>query len=140
MTEQMQHSPASVREHVLNGCEPSLEAPHEARRFVAEVLRERGDIGLIDDGVLIVSELATNAVVHAGSRFEVAVHFEPGTVTLSVSDSSAEAPAIGDRSPTDPHGRGLLVVDALARGWGCVQTRAGKSVWAELARVTSASP
>jgi two-component sensor histidine kinase len=84
--------------------------------------------------VLIVSELATNAVVHACSPFEVAVHFEPHTVTLSVSDSSARPAAIRNRSPTDPHGRGLLVVDALARGWGCVPTRAGKRVWAELAR------
>jgi anti-sigma regulatory factor (Ser/Thr protein kinase) len=133
----MGHTAPRVREHVLNGFEPSPEAPHQARRFVAEVLRERGESQLIADAALIASELATNAVVHTRSRFEVAVHFEPGTVTLSVSDSSAQEPAIGDPSPTDPHGRGLLVVDALARRWGCVQTRAGKRVWAEL---TSASP
>jgi anti-sigma regulatory factor (Ser/Thr protein kinase) len=134
MTAQMQHSAPMVREHVLNGFEPSLEAPHEARRFVADVLRERDELRLLDDAALIVSELATNAVVHTGSRFEVAVHFEPGTVTLSVSDPSAEEPAIGDPSPADLHGRGLLVVDALARRWGCVRTRVGKCVWAELAR------
>jgi anti-sigma regulatory factor (Ser/Thr protein kinase) len=137
MTAQTEHSAPLVREQVVSGFEPVLEAPHAARRFVAEVLRKRGDIELIGDASLIVSELATNAVVHACCRFEVAVHFEPGTVTLSVSDSSAEEPAIRDPSPADPHGRGLLVVDALARRWGWVQTRAGKSVWAEL---TSASP
>ena len=137
MTARTEHSAPRVRAQVLSGFEPALEAPHAARRFVAEVLRERGDIGLICDASLIVSELATNAVVHACSRFEVALHFEPGMVTLSVSDSSDEVPAIGDPSPADPHGRGLLVVDALARRWGWVQTRRGKSVWAEL---TSASP
>jgi anti-sigma regulatory factor (Ser/Thr protein kinase) len=133
----MQQAAPRVREQVLSGFEPALEAPHAARRFVAEVLRERGDIELIGDASLIVSELATNAVVHACCRFEVAVQFEPGTVALSVSDSSAELPAIRDPSPADPHGRGLLVVEALARRWGWVQTRAGKRVWAEL---TSASP
>lgn len=134
----MQHTAPRVREQVLCGFEPSLEAPHGARRFVVEVLRERGDVELIGDASLITSELATNAVVHACCRFEVAVSFEPGTVTVSVSDSSVEEPALVDPSPTDPHGRGLLVVDALARRWGCVQTGAGKSVWAELA-LTSAS-
>jgi anti-sigma regulatory factor (Ser/Thr protein kinase) len=134
MTAQTEHSAPRVREQVLSGFEPALEAPRGARRFVAEVLRERGDIELIGDASLIVSELATNAVVHACCRFEVGVQFEPGTVTLSVSDSSAEEPAIGDPSPTDPHGRGLLVVDGRTRRWGCVQPRAGKRVWAELAR------
>jgi anti-sigma regulatory factor (Ser/Thr protein kinase) len=134
MTAQMQHTALRVREQVLSGFEPSLEAPRAARRFVADALRERGEIGLIGDASLIISELATNAVVHARCPFEVAVGFEPGTVTLSVSDSSAGRPAIGDPAPTDPHGRGLLVVDALTRRWGCVQTRAGKRVWAELAR------
>ena len=133
----MQQTAPRVREQVLSGFEPSLEAPHGARQFVVEVLRERGDIELIGDASLIVSELATNTVVHGCCRFEVAVQFDPGTVTLSVSDSSAALPAIRDPSPADPHGRGLLVVDALARRWGWVQTRAGKRVWAEL---TSASP
>jgi hypothetical protein len=120
---------------VLNGFEPSLDAPRRARAFVGEVLRDHGDFGLVSDASLIVSELATNAVVHAGTRFEVAVHFKPGTVTLSVTDSSAGRPATGDPSPLDPHGRGLIVVDALALDWGCsTTTRAGKSVWAELAR------
>jgi len=120
---------------VLTGFEPSLDAPQRARRFVAEVLREHGDVGLIDDAALIVSELVTNAVVHARTGFEVAVQFERATVTLSVTDSSAAPPAIGDPSPSDPHGRGLIVVDALALDWGCSHaTPARKSVWAELAR------
>jgi Histidine kinase-like ATPase domain len=119
---------------VIAGYEPTLEAPLRARRFVAEVLEERGEAGLAEDAALIVSELATNAIVHARSRFQVAVHFQGATVTLSVSDSSQVRPMIQRPAPSDPAGRGLHVVAALARDWGCATTRAGKSVWAELAR------
>jgi anti-sigma regulatory factor (Ser/Thr protein kinase) len=119
---------------VLSGFKRCREAPQRARRFVAEVLRERGDIGLIEDASLIVSELATNAVVHARSRFHVALYFDTRTVTLSVSDSDLGQPSVGDPSPSDPHGRGLIVVDALADDWGCSKSSAGKSVWVELKR------
>jgi hypothetical protein len=127
-------TPQPPREVAITGFRPSLDAPRRARQFVAEVVSEHGDAELIDDAVLIASELATNAVVHAGSRFEVAVHFDPETVTLSVSDSSAEPPVAGDPSPWDVSGRGLPVVAALALDWGCAETQTGKAVWAELAR------
>jgi hypothetical protein len=127
-------TPQPQREVAITGFSPSLDAPRRARHFVAEVLSEHGDGQLIDDAVLIASELATNAVVHAGSRFEVAVHFDPAIVTLSVSDSSAEPPVAGNPSPWDVSGRGLPVVAALALDWGCAETHTGKTVWAELAR------
>lgn len=121
---------------VIAGFDPSADAPRRARKFVADVLSERGEGELIGDAKLIISELATNAVVHAGSRFQVAVHFqrERGTVTLSVSDTSSAKPELCRPGPTDPDGRGLRVVDAVAHAWGCSPARAGKSVWAELAR------
>jgi anti-sigma regulatory factor (Ser/Thr protein kinase) len=144
---QTERSAAKAREHCFasptlrmqcgvasNGFRPSLDAPRRARHFVAEVLAEHGYAMLIEDAALIASELATNAVVHAGSRFEVAVHFDTGTVTLSVSDSSMELPVAGDPSPRDESGRGLPVVAALAFDWGWAETGAGKTVWAELGR------
>jgi hypothetical protein len=127
-------APEPHREVAFNGFRPSLDAPRQTREFVAEVLGEHGYPALIEDAVLIASELATNAVVHAGSLFEVAIYFDAKTVTLSVSDSSAELPVPGDPSPWDESGHGLPVVAALALDWGCVETRAGKTVWAELAR------
>jgi anti-sigma regulatory factor (Ser/Thr protein kinase) len=126
--------PRMQRGVAISGFQPSPDAPRQARRFVWEVLREHGYCSLTEDAVLIASELATNAVVHARSRFEVAVHFDAGTVTLSVSDSSPQRPVAGEPSPSDQAGRGLAVVAALAFDWGCVETRAGKTVWAELAR------
>jgi Histidine kinase-like ATPase domain len=119
---------------VIAGYEPTLDAPRRARTFVAEVLEERGEADLAEDASLIVSELATNAVAHARSRFQVAVHFQGGTITLSVSDSSQARPMLRRPAPSEPAGRGLQVVAALARDWGCAPARTGKSVWAELVR------
>lgn len=118
----------------IAGFEPEPDAPRRARRFVAEVLRERGEHELIEDATMIVSELAANAVMHARSRFQVAVHFQRGTVTLSVSDASSSRPETRRPASLEPHGRGLYVVAALAHEWGCSPARVGKSVWAELAR------
>jgi hypothetical protein len=118
----------------IAGFEPAPDGPRRARRFVTEVLRERGDTDLIEDATMIVSEMATNAVVHARSRFQVAVHFQRGTVTLSVSDTSPALPAARRPAPSDANCHGLQVVGALARDWGYSPARAGKSAWAELAR------
>jgi anti-sigma regulatory factor (Ser/Thr protein kinase) len=119
---------------VIAGYEPTPDAPQQASSFVAEVLWERGEAGLVEDATLIVFELATNAVVHARSRFQVAVHFQRGTVTLSISDMSDAKPVTDRPEGSDLDGRGLQVVAAHARDWGCAPARAGKSVWAELAR------
>lgn len=109
---------------------PGRRAPHEARSFVAAVLSEWGMAELVEQAGLIVSELATNAIVHASSPPCVSlVRLEDG-VRIGVGDRAAAAPAPRERAASG--GRGLLLVGALARDWGYQRSGEGKLVWAEL--------
>ncbi|MFD7003060.1 ATP-binding protein [Streptomyces mirabilis] len=104
-----------------------------ARALTAAVLTEWGLSKYVFTTQLIVSELVTNAVVHAprsGSRFRLAV----GNATLRcvVSDDSGELPRVIHARPDEVHGRGLLLVSELAHRWGIRTTATGKAVWAVL--------
>jgi len=108
-----------------------------ARQFVAESLSAL-EPALSETAVLLVSELATNAVVHATSDFAVTVVYptRAGRVRVEVVDSVPGRPASLQPPPTAPHGRGLLLVASLAEEWGVegvAGSRAGKTVWFELA-------
>lgn len=117
--------------------DPKLESVRSARRFVATVLQPWEFAGLADDICLCVSELASNALVHGtspGHGFLVRLAIEDGFVRLEVHDSRSR---LDDRqlqvrhpAPSSASGRGLLIVDALADGWG-VEDREpfGKVVW-----------
>ncbi|MFJ9039180.1 ATP-binding protein [Streptomyces sp. NPDC102406] len=90
----------------------------------------------LDTAVLLVSELATNAIRHGPARereFEIAVTvLADGSCFIEVSDASATEPAMGPpRTPDDESGRGLHLVDALSEAWGVWHRgRYGKTVWA----------
>jgi anti-sigma regulatory factor (Ser/Thr protein kinase) len=111
------------------------DAPSAARDFVADALR-RGAAAptLLSDAQLLVAELATNAVLHACSRFSVAVRMGDPTVRIAVRDASPLPPVQRDPAPTEASGRGLALVDALAADWGVEVSGPGKTVWAELPR------
>jgi hypothetical protein len=114
------------------------DAPYAARRFVIAALEEWGIPDLIDDAACVVSELATNAVVHAASDFVVGVSVCDATVRISVRDSSVMAPAERVSSSTATRGRGIAMIAALSTDWGVERAGAGKEVWAEL-RCSSAT-
>jgi anti-sigma regulatory factor (Ser/Thr protein kinase) len=108
-------------------------APRSARHFVAQTLRDWGHGGLLlDDAQLLVTELATNAVVHARSPFSVVVRSEGAGVRLSVRDGSPMTPVMRDHDPIATSGHGLRIVDALAVNWDVEPKADGKTVWAEL--------
>jgi anti-sigma regulatory factor (Ser/Thr protein kinase) len=108
------------------------EAPGRARRLVMARLRQWGhDDTLVQDAALISSELATNAVLHAGSTFSIAVRVEDSTLRIAVGDAHPLAAGNGEGLlPRRGHGLGL--VDALSARWGVDCTSEGKVVWAEL--------
>ncbi|MFD3497817.1 ATP-binding protein [Streptomyces sp. NPDC058676] len=95
-----------------------------------------------DDAVLVITELAANAVAHAVPRAAagepevwLGLLLDPGHVVLTVSDSGDNTPAFtgGDTTDLREHGRGLCIVDALAEEWGwTLKPPAGKTVWARL--------
>ncbi|MFD4572326.1 ATP-binding protein [Streptomyces sp. NPDC058417] len=113
-----------------------------ARRRVREHLAAWGhgaDDRAAGDAVLVVSELATNAVRHGPPQereFEVAVTaLGDGACLIEVSDGGRDTPRPRPVTDADEHGRGLHLVQHLATTWG-VRHRGhhGKTVWALLTR------
>ena len=84
-----------------------------------------------DDAVLVVSELLTNAIVHAGSAPTLTMRISHDHIRVEVSDESAAAPRISARVDADG-GFGLRVVDVASRAWGWLPTPSGKIVWSEI--------
>ena len=127
-------------------------AVRRARHWIAAQLARTDPAELIDAAVLLVSELVTNAVhasaAAAGSsgsadpgRVELAVARTRDTVRIEVSDSAhGSLPAPSDPSADDESGRGLQVITALTRQWGCRSVQRGKVVWCELAAAVQEPP
>jgi anti-sigma regulatory factor (Ser/Thr protein kinase) len=108
-------------------------APRSARHFVTATLRSWGHNGmLVDDAGLLVTELATNAVLHARSPFRVVARTSERGVRVSVHDASHVRPTRRTTALTATSGRGLQLVAALCTDWGVETTSDGKMVWADL--------
>ena len=106
----------------------------EARLFVRDRLRDHGLAEIESDVQLVVSELATNALTHAGTPYTVTVHGDDIGVVLTVKDGSPEQPAVLKVEAMATGGRGMLIVDMLSQDWGSVERPgAAKSVWASFA-------
>lgn len=106
-------------------------SPSRARRFVADTL-SAWDVP-VDDATLIVSELVTNALLHARTAMTVElVDDPPDAVRLSVSDSSPAALQTRHFSPESGTGRGLRLLDSLSLTWGVDEHDGGKTVWCRL--------
>ncbi|MEU2061485.1 ATP-binding protein [Streptomyces sp. NPDC013455] len=110
-----------------------------AREFARAALKDWAAGGRDDDVLLCVSELATNALVHgapAGRGFLLVLELHAdGVLHLEVHDSGAGEVRVPEPSPDAEHGRGLLLVTALADKWGVGERDPGKIVWCEFAGV-----
>ena len=104
-----------------------------ARRFGAAPLEGWGlRRPLVETCVLLVSELATNAVLHARTEFTVSIEREP-RLRIEVFDGDPRLPHARDFGPEAASGRGLHLVERLAVSSGTVtHATGGKSVWFEL--------
>jgi serine phosphatase RsbU (regulator of sigma subunit)/anti-sigma regulatory factor (Ser/Thr protein kinase) len=121
--------------------EPGPAAAAAARRFVRETicswqLADRSS-QLVDDAVLLTSELVTNAIVHAGTPLRVSCRLDDGEVEVTVQDRHP-ARMLRDMNGTAvgaerTNGRGLLLPVALASSWGVSYTRTAKAVWFRIA-------
>ena len=104
-----------------------------AREFVrGHLLRHRLPY-LVEDVRLVVSELATNAIVHAQSPFTVTLAERDWSVLLTVQDGSPDRPVQSAASVLETRGRGTALVSRLSSSWGvtaAVDARHAKSVWA----------
>ncbi|MET9558146.1 ATP-binding protein [Streptomyces sp. NPDC006645] len=104
-----------------------------ARQFVREAVIDWALGDRLDDALLCVSELATNALVHGvppgrGYRLQLSL-LADGVFRIEVHDSGDGRPSV--REPYGESGRGLMLVAALADKWGVGERDPGKIVWCE---------
>jgi anti-sigma regulatory factor (Ser/Thr protein kinase) len=106
-----------------------------ARRFVAEALAQVPK-PIIDAVELMVSELASNCVLHTAAEFEVCIVRAAGMLRVEVTDSGRGMPILRHPGPADLRGRGLVIVKELADEWGVVRHvgETGKMVWFAIRR------
>jgi anti-sigma regulatory factor (Ser/Thr protein kinase) len=110
------------------------ESVSAARRFTRAALgRHDIDPDIIDTATLLVSELATNAIVHATSTIRLRVGVGDD-IRVEVRDASDDAPVRGTAGTSHESGRGLAIVTTLSDNWDWSPRENGKVVWFELAR------
>ncbi|MFF5080764.1 SpoIIE family protein phosphatase [Actinoplanes sp. NPDC000266] len=115
--------------------------PAAARALVRSVLEEAGLDSLLNEALLLTTELSTNAVVHANTELDIEVRADETGLTVTVTDFApgpVEQLAVGPRNESvdigevAERGRGLLLVDHFASRWGTVHEGTGKGVWFRL--------
>ena len=110
-------------------------APRSAREALSVVAEDLPE-GVVENARLLVSELVTNAIIHARTAFAVTLVVSRHAVRLEVSDRSPAPPVIADVTCDGDSGRGLRIVAGLAHDWGVTRDPAGgKSVWASVLTV-----
>lgn len=114
--------------HRLAILPPSTDSPATARMLVRAELVDF-DEGTVAVAELMISELVTNAVIHAATEVEIELEHNDASVTASVTDSGAGHPVARNPGSEDEHGRGLRIVGSMADAWGVVEHDIGKSVW-----------
>lgn len=104
-----------------------------ARELVADRLRAVA-MPSLDTVLVLTSELVTNAVLHGVGPVQLRLTLSADAVRVEVQDESAQHPVRRNPDREAPHGRGLLLVDALSVDWGVEPAGAGKTVWFTLDR------
>jgi PAS domain S-box-containing protein len=103
-----------------------------ARRTIRQALAEGGREDLLEDAELLVSEVVTNALVHAGTDMELVASVHDGGLRVELGDGSPHLPARRDYAGLAGTGRGLRLLEQLVSRWGVRSHSAGKVVWFEL--------
>lgn len=112
-----------------------LASPAAARAFVRSELEQQAvPEPPLETAILLTSELVSNALLHARTEVDLVLIMASSGLRVEVHDGNASQPG----PPTSPAplesttGRGLLMVEALARRWGVDGTGDGKTIWFEL--------
>jgi anti-sigma regulatory factor (Ser/Thr protein kinase) len=111
---------------------------NSARAGLGRALREVGVAApIIDDALLVLNEMTSNAVRHARTDFTVSAVVTSGTLRLEVFDRDTRPPSLLGLDQESTSGRGLHLIAAIAADWGWRSAEdadgvSGKLVWAEL--------
>ena len=88
---------------------------------------------LVDDATLVLSELVTNAVLHAATDVHVSIELHDGTgIHLEVGDDTSALPRVLGYDPEHIGGVGMRIIEQLVAAWGVRRVGDGKIVWADL--------
>ena len=111
---------------------PTTASVPVARRFVRSRLVDGA--ADVDTAALLVSEVVTNAILHARTTVTLTVDVDDDVVRITVRDGSPARPQLHAFAPTSTTGRGLRLLDRLARRWGvdADPVTGGKIVWFEV--------
>ena len=126
----------STSSHRLDACQrfvADTSSIGRARQLVRDHLEAHGYEGeVLDAAMLVASELATNAVLHAGTDFDLRCVVNDA-VRIEITDQRPEGEVIpSEAPPMATGGRGLRIVEETAARWGVVRRPDGKTVWGEL--------
>lgn len=125
-----------VREQVTPGRRrfpPRPSSVGQARRMIRDLLADAGREDLVETAELLVSEIVTNALVHAGTPIDVEVCFVGGGLRIEISDGSPHVPSPRGYGPSAGTGRGLMLLEELVEDWGVLPEDPGKTVWFHIA-------
>ena len=119
--------------------EVTLPEGPEGASFARRAMARAAELWLLDKemtdtALLLVSELATNAIRHGTPPVRMLLRLDDGRLRVEVTDSSPTLPQIGHPGPDQIGGRGLQIVQQLAARWGAQASRSalGKTVWFEM--------
>ena len=110
----------------------------KARRVILDALTDWSLDDLSDEAVLLVSEVVTNSVLHAGSTIDLTVRRQGDGIRVEVRDRSEIMPSPRSYAGDSVTGRGLEILDLTATNWGAELSEDGKVVWFELGTTPSA--
>ena len=112
--------------------DPVLGSTPAAREWIADQL-QRCPIEVVECAALLISEVVTNAVLHARTKIHVTLRVSTNFIRVEVADRSPMLPWIPEPpSPDAETGRGLWLVNLLSSKWGVQKAQGGKVVWFEL--------
>ena len=112
---------------------PSIDDVGVGRRFLKEQCQKWGCEKSLPDLQLVLSELVTNALVHAGTTCEVRARYTDGVLRIEVRDRGRGTPDLRAPAPDSEGGRGLMIISSMAEAWGIeTEDDNSKVVWAEM--------
>jgi anti-anti-sigma regulatory factor len=119
--------------HLTLSLQPVVGAARRARELVTEACGRWDLPERAGPACIVVTEMVNNVVAHARTPMTVLLGLRGDTMSVAVRDRSPAAPRFaGPVEPTSYGGRGLLLIDAVARRWGNLPLTGGKVVWALL--------
>lgn len=105
----------------------------ESRMLVRDLLNAADRNDLVETAVLLVSEVVTNALLHAGTPIDLSASLDDTGLRVEVSDGSTHLPVRRRYAPTAGTGRGMVMLEQMVDDWGVARHGRGKTVWFHLA-------